>query len=107
MAEFHERYDLLLTPTLPLVAFEAGRNTPENAASGSEWVDWTPYTYPFNLTLQPAATVPCGLTNAGLPVGLQIVGPVRMDDLVLQASKAFESACPFTRVEKPRCASKQ
>jgi aspartyl-tRNA(Asn)/glutamyl-tRNA(Gln) amidotransferase subunit A len=107
MAEFHEHYDLLLTPTLPLVAFGAGRNTPENAAPGSEWVDWTPYTYPFNLTLQPAATVPCGLTNAGLPVGLQIVGPVRMDDLVLQASKAFESACPFARVEKPRCASKQ
>ncbi len=107
MADFHERYDLLLTPTLPLVAFDAGRNTPENAAPGSEWVDWTPYTYPFNLTLQPAATVPCGLTSTGLPVGLQIAGPVRMDELVLQASKAFESACPFARIEKPRCASKQ
>jgi aspartyl-tRNA(Asn)/glutamyl-tRNA(Gln) amidotransferase subunit A len=94
MRLFHERYDLLLLPTLPIAAFEAGRNTPR-MGSGSEWVDWTPFTYPFNLTKQPAATVPCGLTKAGLPVGLQIVGPLYQDLQVLQAARAFERAHPF------------
>ena len=70
MAKFHERYDLLALPTLPLPAFEAGRLTPATE-SREGWVDWTPFTYPFNLTKQPAATVPCGLTSAGLPAGLQ------------------------------------
>jgi aspartyl-tRNA(Asn)/glutamyl-tRNA(Gln) amidotransferase subunit A len=102
MAGFHRRYDLLLTPTLSIPAFEAGRDVPEGSAPDAEWIDWTPYSYPFNLTLQPAATVPCGLTGAGLPVGLQIVGPVNRDDLVLAASKAFESARPFARVSEPR-----
>ena len=56
-----------------LPAFAAGIEVPVRA-DGSRWTDWTPFTYPFNLTHQPAATVPCGLTSAGLPVGLQIVG---------------------------------
>ncbi len=102
MSEFHKRYDLLLTPTLPIVAFEAGRNTPESGEFGDDWINWTPYTYPFNLTLQPAATVPCGCTSSGLPIGLQIVGPVQRDDLVLRASRAFESAKPFERISEPR-----
>ena len=59
------------------------------------WVDWTPFTYPFNLTGQPAASIPCGLTEAGLPVGLQIVGPHFADAQVLQAAAAFEAVAPF------------
>ena len=59
------------------------------------WIAWSPYTYPFNLTQQPAASVPCGLTRAGLPAGLQIVGPRYADALVLRAARAFESARPF------------
>jgi len=59
------------------------------------WTDWTPFSYPFNLTQQPAASVPCGLTADGLPVGLQIVGPRYADALVLRAARAFESAQPF------------
>jgi aspartyl-tRNA(Asn)/glutamyl-tRNA(Gln) amidotransferase subunit A len=59
-------------------------------------MSWTPFTYPFNLTRQPAATVPCGFTKAGLPVGLQIVGPAYGDALVLRAARAFEQAHPFT-----------
>lgn len=59
MARFHEDYDLLLTPQMPLEAFEAGKNFPEGRDM-HEWVDWCPFTYPFNLTMQPAASVPCG-----------------------------------------------
>ena len=91
MGAFHERWDLLVTPTLPIVAFEAGREAP----AGSEdphWPGWTPFTYPFNLTQQPAATVPCRRTAAGLPVGLQIVGPRHAEATVLRAARAYEAA---------------
>jgi aspartyl-tRNA(Asn)/glutamyl-tRNA(Gln) amidotransferase subunit A len=91
---FHRDYDLLVTPTLPLAAFGVGRNVPENSKSDS-WTDWTPFTYPFNLTQQPAASIPCGFTRAGLPVGLQIVGPKYADALVLRAARAFETARPI------------
>lgn len=94
LCRFHEDYDLLLTPSLPLPAFEAGLEQP--AGEGNErWVDWTPFTYPFNLTQQPAASVPCGVTEAGLPAGLQIVGARYADALVLRAAAAFEAAAPF------------
>ena len=65
------------------------------ATARKRWTDWTPFTYPFNLTRQPAATVPCGLTKAGLPVGLQIVGALYDDALVLRAARAFERARPW------------
>jgi aspartyl-tRNA(Asn)/glutamyl-tRNA(Gln) amidotransferase subunit A len=94
MNQFHKKWDLLLTPTLPLAAFAAGIECPV-MADGSRWTDWTPFSYPFNLTRQPAATVPCGLTSAGLPAGLQIVGPSFGDAAVLQAACAFEMLRPF------------
>ncbi len=100
MAAFHRDYDLLLTPQLPLVAFEAGRLTPPDRDM-EEWLDWTPFTYPFNLTQQPAATVPCGLTDEGLPAALQIVGPKYADPLVLTASRAFEAVHPFVMPTLP------
>ncbi|RMD64551.1 MAG: amidase, partial [Alphaproteobacteria bacterium] len=91
---FHETYDLLLTPTLPIPAFAAGLERPKDGDQ-ERWTDWTPFSYPFNLTRQPAASVPCGLTADGLPVGLQIVGPLYRDAKVLRAARAFESAAPF------------
>jgi aspartyl-tRNA(Asn)/glutamyl-tRNA(Gln) amidotransferase subunit A len=91
---FHRDYDLLVTPTLAVAAFDAGREFPETSG-GKRWTDWTPFTYPFNLTQQPAASVPCGFTQGGLPVGLQIVGPRYADALVLRAARAFESARPI------------
>ena len=91
---FHQQWDLLVTPTIPITAFAAGRETPLGAV-GERWVYWTPFTYPFNLTRQPAATVPCGLDPNGLPIGLQIVGPLYQDALVLRAARAFEAARPF------------
>jgi len=95
MNGFHQTWDLLITPTMPLPAFDAGQEAPVTA-TGERWVDWTPFTYPFNLTRQPAATVPCGFTAAGLPVGLQIVGALYDDARVLRAARAFETARPFS-----------
>jgi aspartyl-tRNA(Asn)/glutamyl-tRNA(Gln) amidotransferase subunit A len=94
MSLFHAKWDLLLTPTLPLPAFEAGIEFPDRG-DASRWVDWTPFSYPFNLTQQPAISVPCGLTSAGLPAGLQIVGRNWDDARVLQAAHMFEQAHPF------------
>jgi aspartyl-tRNA(Asn)/glutamyl-tRNA(Gln) amidotransferase subunit A len=101
MAQFHARFDLLLTPTLPLPAFEVGRDTPAHGGYGEDWTRWTPFTYPFNITQAPAISLPCGLTKAGLPAGLQIVGAFGMDALVLRAAAAFEFARPFARVDAP------
>jgi aspartyl-tRNA(Asn)/glutamyl-tRNA(Gln) amidotransferase subunit A len=97
MGAFHERYDLLVTPAMPIAAFDAGRETPADrkGARAKRWTDWTPFTYPFNLTQQPAASIPCGRTRAGLPVGLQIVGPRFADALVLRAARAFEREHPI------------
>jgi len=94
MNRFHETWDLLVTPTLPLTAFAADKEM-ANLLQEKRWTDWTPFSYPFNLTQQPAATVPCGLTKKGLPVGLHIVGPRYADALVLRAARAFESTQPL------------
>jgi aspartyl-tRNA(Asn)/glutamyl-tRNA(Gln) amidotransferase subunit A len=102
MLRFHERYDLLLTPQMPTPAIEAGRVTPADGSFGDEWINWSPFTYPFNLTQQPAASVPCGFSNEGLPVALQIVGPPRRDDMVLRAARAYEQAHPFKMLDAPR-----
>ncbi|MFF9769815.1 amidase [Streptomyces sp. NPDC014636] len=91
MGRFHERYDLLVTPTLPVTAFEAGREVPAGSAH-ARWTGWTPFTYPFNLTQQPAATVPVGADGDGLPVGMQIVGARHRDDVVLRAAHALYEA---------------
>lgn len=94
MRRFFLGYDLLLTPTLPVPAFEATADTPPGAPN---ILSWGAFTYPFNLTGQPAATVPCGFTRDGLPVGLQIVGPRLADPVVLAASAAFEAVQPWAR----------
>ena len=95
---FMRGYDLLLTPTLPVTAFPAGDDHPGDIAGvPSSYLGWTKFTYPFNLTGQPAATVPCGFDSHGLPVGLQVVGRWRDDATVLAACAAFESAQPWDR----------
>ncbi|WP_430384236.1 hypothetical protein [Archangium violaceum] len=83
-------------------AFEAGHNTPPDGRFGHEWFTWAPCSYPFDLTLQPAATVPCGRTRAGLPVGLHIVAPYLRDDLVRRGARAFESTRPWPSIAEPR-----
>lgn len=91
MGRFHERYDLLLTPTLPIPAFAADHEVPESWPH-PRWTSWTPFTYPFNLTQQPAISIPCGFTSARLPVGVQLVGARHQDALVLRAAQALELA---------------
>jgi aspartyl-tRNA(Asn)/glutamyl-tRNA(Gln) amidotransferase subunit A len=90
MGAFHERYHLLLTPTVAVPALPVGQDLTDPKTE-SYWIDWTPFSYPFNMTRQPAATVPCGLTKAGLPIGLQIVGPLYAESLVLRAARAYEA----------------
>ncbi len=93
---FFEEYDLLLTPAVSVAAFPAELLMPEDWPQHEwDWVQWAEFSYPFNMSHNPAASIPCGFTEKGLPVGLQIVGP-RMADLeVLQASAAFEAARPW------------
>lgn len=95
MLRFHERHDLLLTPAMPLTALKVGLNAPEDGSYGDDWITWSPYTYPFNLTQQPAASVPCGLARNGLPMGAQLVGRPRADAVVLRAAQAIEQALPM------------
>ncbi|MFF5344294.1 amidase [Streptomyces althioticus] len=90
MGRFHDTYDLLVTPTLPVTAFEAGAEVPRGSGH-RRWTGWTPFTYPFNMTQQPAASVPVGLAD-GLPVGLQLVAARHRDDLVLRAAHALFEA---------------
>jgi aspartyl-tRNA(Asn)/glutamyl-tRNA(Gln) amidotransferase subunit A len=94
MQTFFQDYDLLLTPGQPMPAFTAGIEFPEGYGF-THWHQWTPFTYPFNLTQQPAAAVPCGFTADGLPAGLQLVGPLFQDALVLRAARAYENLNPF------------
>lgn len=96
MWRFMANYDLLLTPTLAVPPFEVGIQGPTEIdgrpVANTEWLH---FTYPLNFTGQPAATVPAGWTEDGLPVGLQIIGRHLDDGLVLRASAAFESAAPW------------
>lgn len=102
LARFFEQYDLLLTPSVPVPAFDAGCLVPPGGEWGNRWTDWAPFSYPFNLTQQPAASIPCGQTSDGLPIGLQIVGAIGADHLVLRASRAFEAMQPFPALPQPR-----
>ena len=93
---FLSRFDLLLTPTVAVPPFAApGRPPREIGGQDVPVLGWMPFTYPFNLTGQPAASVPAGWTDDGLPVGLQIVGQRHADRTVLAAASAYEAACPW------------
>ncbi len=97
-----ERYDVLLSPTLPVAAFAAGADHPGQVGGRpTTYLSWTPFTYPFNFTGQPAATVPCGFTSEGLPVGLQIVGRWREDVTVLRLAAAYERHRPWAQHRPP------
>jgi Asp-tRNA(Asn)/Glu-tRNA(Gln) amidotransferase A subunit family amidase len=95
--QFFESYDLLLTPTLPVAPFGVGVNVPPQLPERSI-VSWVFYTYPFNLTGNPAASIPCGFTDEGLPVGLQMVTATNCETDLLRAAAAFEEAHPWAHV---------
>ena len=96
MERFHRHYDLLVTPTMPIPPFAAGHNVPPGSRF-TDWMEWTPFSYPFNLTQQPAASLPCGLDDRGLPVGLHLVGPRFRDLRVVHAARLLEPHLPRLR----------
>jgi aspartyl-tRNA(Asn)/glutamyl-tRNA(Gln) amidotransferase subunit A len=95
MRQLFERYDLLLSPTLPVAALEVGQNVPADL-DDRNLVSWVYYTYPFNLTGQPAATVCAGLSQ-DMPVGLQLVGRALGEYDLVRAAAAFEATQPVRR----------
>ncbi|TXT38245.1 MAG: aspartyl-tRNA(Asn)/glutamyl-tRNA (Gln) amidotransferase subunit A [Planctomycetota bacterium] len=95
----YERFDLLLCPTLPVPPFKVGQDDADPLDGETEPLgplQWTRFTYPFNLTGQPAASVPAGWTKSGLPIGLQLIGNRFADLLVLQAARAWEQIQPWS-----------
>jgi aspartyl-tRNA(Asn)/glutamyl-tRNA(Gln) amidotransferase subunit A len=99
MKRLHMKYDLLVTPSLAVPAFEVGQVMPAtpsgmDAPHPADWTWWTPFSFPFNLTQQPALSVNCGFTASGLPIGLQMVAPAYREDLALRAALAFEGTQP-------------
>jgi len=97
MGQFFQQYDLLLTPTMADTAFGLDRTERPYGPT----LAWSPFTYPFNLTGEPAITVPAGWSATGLPVGLQIVGPRFAEGRVLRAAAAFEAAQPWSDRRPP------
>jgi len=95
MKRFHQKYDLLLTPSTAIPAFAAGVVAPERPAAEQDWTWWTPFSFPFNLTQQPAMSVPCGFSAESLPIGLQLVGPMHREDVVLRAAHAYQQGSDF------------
>lgn len=93
-------FDLLATPAVAIPAFAAGVERPDPARQ-PRWIDWAGFSYPFNLSQQPAISVPCGRTRGGLPLGLQLVAAKYREDLVLRAAAAFEAARPWGFPEEP------
>ncbi|MYJ72452.1 MAG: amidase, partial [Rhodospirillaceae bacterium] len=107
MAAFMENYDILLTPTLAVPAFPVHMQGPEKIDNRIvEPFKWLAFTFPINMTGQPAASIPAGFTEGGLPVGLQIIGRHLDDPTVLRASACFEAARPWDHVKPPILAEK-
>jgi len=100
MYQYFRNYDVLITPTTPCPAFkpgwlESGTTFPTIGKKTLSTMDWVTYTFPFNMTGLPAASIPSGWTNSGLPIGMQIVGKRYDEKTVLQVSKAFEDIAPW------------
>ena len=100
MRSFFESYDLLVSPTLPVAAFDVGLNVPPQIPDANI-ISWVAYTYPFNLTGNPAASVPAGFTEEGLPVGLQVVGGPLQEEKVFSVAAAIEEARPWADKRPP------
>ncbi len=97
---FHQQYDLLITPQLATTVFAINHEVPPDTGM-RRWWEWSPFTYPFNLTQQPAATVPCGFAANALPVAMQIVGAKFQETKVLRAARAYERVQPFRMPAPP------
>lgn len=100
MARIQQHYDVLVTATVPIPPFEAGREVPEGWPH-ARWWTWSPLTIPFNITGQPALSVPCGFTSEGLPIGVQFVAARHREDRVLQVAHAYQRARPMMHLHPP------
>ena len=96
LRQFMQRYDLILTPSTAVTAFKA-LPAGHSAMNSAAMLGWTPFSYPFNLSQQPAISLPCGLTRDGLPMGVQLVGPMFGDAKLLQAAYALQACYPMQR----------
>jgi len=96
LRQFMQAHDLILTPSTAVPAFQA-RPAGHSPMDSAAMLGWTPFSYPFNLSQQPAISLPCGLTREGLPMGVQLVGPMFGDALVLRAAKALETCYALIR----------
>ncbi|HEV8679297.1 MAG TPA: amidase family protein, partial [Stellaceae bacterium] len=94
LRQFFDRYDLILSPTMPITAAYADPRDDDLPSTSNAW-SWIPYTYAFNLTKNPSASIPCGFAG-GLPIGLMVTGPLFADLAVLQACRAYEEAAGAT-----------
>ena len=94
VGRLQQHYDILVTATVPVLPFTADREVPPGWPH-RRWWTWTPLTFPFNITGQPAISVPCGFSAGGLPIGVQFVGPRHREDLVLKVAHAYQRANPL------------
>ena len=104
MADFFTTYDLLLSPVISTPAFPCGTVPTMIAGKDVSALGFRssyPFLFPVNMTGNPAASVPCGFTRGGLPIGLQIVGPKGDETTVLQASAAYEQVRPWVYKHPP------
>jgi aspartyl-tRNA(Asn)/glutamyl-tRNA(Gln) amidotransferase subunit A len=97
MGMFHERFDLLVTPTVGVKPLLIGEELSDPAVE-RDWIDWAGFSYPFNMTRQPAISMPCGFTSDGLPVGIQLIGRLYADLEVLASAAALQSALAPVRI---------
>jgi aspartyl-tRNA(Asn)/glutamyl-tRNA(Gln) amidotransferase subunit A len=100
MDQLLAQFDFILSPTVAIPPFTAGCDVPPGSGLDS-WTDWAGFSYPINLSQQPACSVPCGFTQAGLPVGLQIIGPRGADEAVLSAALTYEQMFPERFLTRP------
>jgi aspartyl-tRNA(Asn)/glutamyl-tRNA(Gln) amidotransferase subunit A len=99
LRQFFDRYDLLLSPTMPIPAAYADPRTDDRPNPKNAW-EWVAYTYVFNLTKNPSASICCGFAD-GLPIGLMVTGPLWDDLAVLQACRGYEDAAGLTWPASP------
>ncbi|MFA7505373.1 MAG: amidase [Burkholderiaceae bacterium] len=102
MARFTRRFDLLLTPATAVLPFEVGRYAPPRppgigAGPEHDWTWWAPFSWPFNLSQQPAIVLPCGFSDDDLPIGMQLVAPKHREDLCFRAAAAYEASTDWSR----------
>ncbi|WP_084396060.1 amidase [Henriciella aquimarina] len=102
LEKFNQDYHLLMTPSVAVPPFEINHEVPPGSDM-RDWEEWAPFSYPFNLSQQPAASIPCGFTEDGLPIGFQLAGGKYDDTRVLRAAHAYMEAHPprFPTVPNP------